>query len=131
MKRYICASAGCFASVDQPRSFCQAHQAEQRERDARRRERERLHMTEAFAKHKSQHPEQAKVWTSARWKVLRREQLAREPMCKMCGRLATSVDHIIPHRGDPDFAYNADNLQSLCHACHNAKTRADRINHAM
>ena len=36
---------------------------------------------------------------------------------------ATVVDHIKPHRGDIDLAYDPDNLQSLCKPCHD--THAD------
>jgi 5-methylcytosine-specific restriction protein A len=56
-------------------------------------------------------------------------QLEREPWCSACGARgrktrATHVDHILSRRARPDLA--AD-LQSLCAACHNAKTdRTDR-----
>ncbi len=60
----------------------------------------------------------------ARWRALRLDYLMRHPLCRMCeqsGRLtsATCVDHIVSivkGGGDDD-----DNLQPLCHACHNRK----------
>ena len=74
------------------------------------------------------------IWT----KVLRPNQLAREPFCRACaerGRKtgeawllrvrATDVDHIIPHRGDMKLFTDPHNLQSLCHACHSRKTAAE------
>ena len=56
----------------------------------------------------------------ARWRLLRRMVLNRDPMCAHCGAAATDVDHIIPRRagGADTFA----NLQSLCKACHSRKT---------
>jgi len=32
------------------------------------------------------------------------------------------VHHKIKHDGDVDLLYDWDNLESLCRACHNAKT---------
>lgn len=66
---------------------------------------------------------------------LRPEQLLREPFCRECARrgirtYATDVDHIRPHRGDWALFTDPCNLQSLCHACHSAKTMremGDRI----
>lgn len=61
----------------------------------------------------------------ALWRKRRELQLLREPLCRACkaaGRLvaATDVDHIIALRkGGAD---HFDNYQSLCHACHSAKT---------
>lgn len=59
---------------------------------------------------------------------LRVRRLRAEPLCRMCeaeGRItaATVPDHIVPlARGGTD----ADsNVQCLCEACHDKKTRAD------
>lgn len=60
---------------------------------------------------------------STAWRRIREAHLSREPLCRACAshdrvRAATDVDHI-----DGDSANNAaDNLQSLCHGCHSAKT---------
>jgi len=57
------------------------------------------------------------------WRRLRATILAEEPLCRTCLvqrriTVATDVDHI-----DGDSANNsANNLQSLCHACHSRKT---------
>ncbi len=37
-------------------------------------------------------------------------------------KLATEVDHIIPHKGDMSLFWDPSNWQSLCHACHSRKT---------
>lgn len=55
------------------------------------------------------------------WRKLRTLVLSENPMCEMCGRPATDVDH-----ADNDPTNNSrDNLSSLCHECHSRKTQAD------
>lgn len=69
-----------------------------------------------------------RLYDTNEWKQLRAEQLAREPWCTECekrGRMrvrARAVDHIVPHRGDPELFFDKNNLQSLCDSCHSAKT---------
>lgn len=66
------------------------------------------------------------LYNSARWQAIRRAQLAMSPWCEECLRaniwtIATDVDHITPHRGDP-LKFFAGPFQNLCHACHSRKT---------
>jgi 5-methylcytosine-specific restriction protein A len=63
----------------------------------------------------------AHAWGGRRWLAIRTEQLRCQPRC-FCGAPATEVDHIIQRSdgGADDFT----NLQSLCHRCHNRKTKA-------
>ena len=70
---------------------------------------------------------QGKVWRSIS-KAYRR----RHPVCVHCmaaGRVtpADMVDHIIPVRVQWELRHDAKNLQALCHPCHNAKTKRDRL----
>ncbi len=63
----------------------------------------------------------------AQWQVARIVFLAAQPLCVICeaeGRstLATVVDHVIPHRGDPVVFWDEANWQPLCKPCHDAKT---------
>jgi 5-methylcytosine-specific restriction protein A len=56
--------------------------------------------------------------------------LARDPFCVVCQaagllEVATDVDHIEPHHGDPARFWCLENLQSLCHRCHSRKTAAE------
>lgn len=59
----------------------------------------------------------------ARWRRLRAMQLNAHPLCVVCGRAATDVDHIISRRkGGTDVE---DNLQSMCHQHHSEKTNRE------
>jgi 5-methylcytosine-specific restriction protein A len=66
---------------------------------------------------------------STQWDAFARRWLAVHPLCAECqrqGRLtpAGCVDHIQPHRGDMEVFWRPGNHQSLCTACHTAKTLA-------
>ena len=61
-------------------------------------------------------------YSTARWQRTRAEFLQINPFCCECGRLATDVDHIVPHKGNAQLMYSWENLQSLCHSCHAKKT---------
>jgi 5-methylcytosine-specific restriction enzyme A len=37
--------------------------------------------------------------------------------------LATQVDHVVPHRGDPRLFWDQHNWQSLCASCGARKSR--------
>lgn len=66
--------------------------------------------------------EYRKLYFSARWRGpqgLRTLHLRAHPLCCMCearGRVtaAAVVDHIKPHKGDPDLFFDPGNVQSLC-----------------
>lgn len=64
------------------------------------------------------------------WQKLRRLQLAREPLCRICRGAGLSVaarhvDHVVPLRAGG--ANKLSNLQSVCAGCHSRKTvMADR-----
>lgn len=62
-----------------------------------------------------------RMYDRAKWQRTRRAQLAREPLCRDCGAIATEVDHVRPleEGGDP-WAFS--NLQSLCASCHARKS---------
>jgi 5-methylcytosine-specific restriction protein A len=42
--------------------------------------------------------------------------------CRGVRRGSRVVDHIVPHRGDPDLFWNEDNWQALAKVCHDRKT---------
>ncbi|HPA14895.1 MAG TPA: HNH endonuclease signature motif containing protein [Desulfobacterales bacterium] len=75
------------------------------------------------------HKEADPFYLSPAWRRLRNWYIRAHPLCEIClreGRMtpATTVDHVVELKdgGDP---LNADNMQSLCHACHNKKTKAE------
>jgi len=55
---------------------------------------------------------------------MREVVLIEEPVCMICGvKPSVEVDHILPLcKGGTDLR---DNLQGVCSACHDDKTRAD------
>lgn len=59
---------------------------------------------------------------SSRWRKLRAYVLAREPLCRDCGAIATDVDHDDGNPGNNQ----PDNLVPRCHACHSSKTMRER-----
>ncbi len=72
-------------------------------------------------------------YKSARWQRLRKQVLLDEPLC-MCERCdggrrrvlpSNTVDHKIPHRGDPVLFWDRDNLQGLYKRCHDRKTQRE------
>lgn len=68
-----------------------------------------------------------------RWRKVRARYLNKHPLCVRCmtnGRytMATVVDHIQPHRGDPVLMWDEDNFQALCKPCHDWKTRNEDVN---
>ena len=87
-------------------------------------------------KHKQPEPEtrpsrsNGNLYATARWKRLRQRILSAEPFCRECMKdghavIATDVDHIKSHRGDPELFWDPRNLQPLCHSCHSKKTMAE------
>ncbi len=49
--------------------------------------------------------------------------LARDPVCMICHRVASTVaDHIVPHKGSWILFCDLNNLQGICDGCHSIKT---------
>ena len=67
----------------------------------------------------------SKAWRTAREQALRRDCYT----CKDCEGRATEVHHIIEltpsNIHDNNIALNLDNLESLCHNCHNKRTQKE------
>ena len=68
----------------------------------------------------------------ARWSKARVAFLRQHPLCVMCARAgrptpATIVDHVVPHRGDPQLFWDERNWQALCKHHHDRdKQRIER-----
>lgn len=76
-----------------------------------------------------------RLYDSVRWRRFAKMQLGREPLCRLCFQMgrdtaAAVVDHIVPHETDPKLFWDANNLQSLCPTCHNAKRTAENIGYS-
>jgi 5-methylcytosine-specific restriction endonuclease McrA len=56
----------------------------------------------------------------SRWSKARRTFLDKHPNCAICGKPASVVDHIEPHKGDKAKFWNSQNWQSLCSHHHNS-----------
>ena len=72
------------------------------------------------------------LYNTKAWKVLRGKVLFEQPLCVMClamnkHTVATEVDHIVPHCGNPELFWNKENLQSLDRSCHSTKTWYETI----
>ena len=66
-----------------------------------------------------------RLYDRVRWKRRRAAFLAANPLCRMCEQqsratLATVVDHIKPHKGDPELFFDESNWQGLCKTDHDA-----------
>ena len=72
--------------------------------------------------------ESRKFYCGRPWRRLRAAFLGSNPLCMDCkakGLLtaATQVHHRLKREDRPDLALEADNLLSLCPACHTRRTR--------
>lgn len=87
---------------------------------------------ERNARHDARRPSARDRGYNHEWRKARVEFLAMHPHCRECAqhgvtRLATVVDHIIPHRGDQRLFWHRANWQPLCEPCHNSvKQRRER-----
>jgi len=71
-----------------------------------------------------------KLYKSARWNRLRQSVLDADPLCRYCLQVeiveeAKVVDHIKPHKGDPELFWDINNLQPLCEPCHNGRKQRE------
>jgi len=69
-------------------------------------------------------------YNSTRWRKISKGYKEKHPLCVECLKKGITkqsevTDHIIPiDKGGDKF--NSDNLQALCHRCHNSKTGKSR-----
>src|SRR4051812_35534148 len=65
------------------------------------------------------------VYSTKRWRLLRRKVIVEHPICQSCGNAISTVgDHVLPldSGGAP---YDRENVQALCVSCHGVKTRRE------
>ncbi len=73
---------------------------------------------ERNARHDANRPSARKRGYDRDWQRERAAFLATDPTCRRCGKPATVVDHILPHRGNQALFWNRSNWQPLCTSCH-------------
>jgi 5-methylcytosine-specific restriction protein A len=79
------------------------------------------------ARHDAHRPSARDRGYDAEWDKARAAYLNNHPLCRRCGNPATTVDHVVPHRGDRKLFQDRTNWQPLCQRCHNGhKQRAER-----
>jgi len=82
---------------------------------------------ERNARHDRRRPPARERGYNHLWRKARLEYLAEHPQCRMCSEPATTVDHIVRHRGDRALFWSRANWQSLCTRCHSSvKQRIER-----
>jgi len=108
-----CAESGCGLPTVRGSRWCEKHQASNSQVTAER-----------AADIERKHDQPWRAWYhTAHWKNLRTLILARDPICKLCNRVASVIaDHIKPHRGNWTLFCDLGNLQGLCTPCHNEKS---------
>ena len=109
----MCHEPGCSRAAEG--WYCEEHRAQ-----AERRKAERATLFKGTRRKASS--EWNGLYRSKRWRDLRFRFLAGNPCCAMCGGMAATVDHIVPHRGDESLFWDEGNLQALCASCHSRKT---------
>ncbi len=119
----LCKFPGCCNRVPLGTRFCDAHRAMGEKREA-----EAKVKREAFRKQR--HGSANERGYSYRWQKASKAFLREHPLCAECERngitkVATCVDHIIPHRGDRRLFWDMLNWQPLCQECHSRKTAAE------
>ena len=117
-RRLICVERGCEELAELGGNRCARHAEAQARRVAE---------SKARAQMGTQAAAWRKLYSDPRWQRLRRDFLARHPLCADCAELgvaepAVEVDHIERHKGKLSVFLNPRNLQGLCKRCHSRKT---------
>ena len=108
MIKKLCSFPNCTAYAEPNHIYCSEHLKQSRAR----------HIAFLNAKRSNE-----SLYNTQRWRTLRALHLKKNPFCVMCGsRKNLSVDHIVGPRGNEDLFFDENNLQTLCHQCHAAKT---------
>lgn len=66
-----------------------------------------------------------KMGYNYKWQKMSKRFLAMHPLCVECNRLATLVDHRVPHKGNEKLFWDMSNWQPMCTSCHNRKTATE------
>lgn len=116
-----CNHAGCKTLVNFNIEHCKKHKIVYKERKNK---------SDSYEYRKEKYGRYHRFYKTNRWERLSRLHRLKNPLCEECKKLgiirAVDVaDHIIEIRDDWSKRYDESNIQSLCHACHNRKTRTE------
>jgi 5-methylcytosine-specific restriction protein A len=121
--RKPCKKQGCPALVGDE-GYCEKHVTH----DTHARTRRAYDLSRVGAEHRG-------IYSSKRWRSLRRMKLDADPFCEMkdlcvmrTGHAAPAsvVDHIKSVVEHPELAYDFDNLRSCCKPCHDSRTAKEQ-----
>jgi len=78
-----------------------------------------------FDKVKSRPKKTNPLYLTKEWRKYRKYFIAMNPVCVVCGKEATHVDHIQSINMGGSF-WNESNHQALCGSCHGKKSNSDK-----
>jgi len=117
-----CATPACRGIAKSGARWCEPCQQRRAESGADQPRRRPRYSKAQQRQYDQQRGSAAKRGYGPSWRKIRASHLSIEPTCRRCGKPGKHVDHITPKRrggtNDPG------NLQTLCAACHGAKTAA-------
>ena len=124
--RHCCAHRGCTEWATHG-SYCQKHYEQFLERQKEKKKKKFQTWQEYKKQTGYERPPEQKLYNCKRWRKTSQLYLIQHPVCEICGRPATDVDHIVPHKGDERLFWLVTNFQALCRDCHNKKTYEENV----
>lgn len=114
-----CNHAGCRVLVDFDTKYCSKHQIQRNKEEYKQR---RYLATDS--KYRA-------FYKTRAWRKLSRKILGNNPICVSCYekgviRPAQIADHRIELKDDWYRRLDENNIQAMCYACHNRKTREEK-----
>lgn len=100
MKYKVCAHAGCETLIPITETYCEKHKPVDTNRNRK-----------DYDKNRGSSKERG---YSRQWQKIKDSKLREEPLCRICGAVATVVHHIDRN----PFNYADENLMPLCRNCH-------------
>lgn len=119
-----CNHAGCKTLVDFNIEHCKKHKLIHAEKAKNKH-------SDSYQYRKEKYGKYHEFYKTTRWRKMSRLHKIKNPLCEMCLKedLIVEVDvadHIIEIRDDWSKRYDDSNLMSLCHSCHNSKSKRER-----
>lgn len=128
-----CNYPSCSRLIPYDQRYCSKHQYHKPIDYADSQERHRLNAATYQRRITSKHEgKYQRFYRSTQWKHLSHRWFMLHPFCAKCMangiyRKGDVVDHIVELRDDWSRRLDKTNLQTLCYACHNTKTRQKQV----